>query len=114
MNKERYDRLIAHIEASPEQWNQSRYYDKVTVGYTVREGDCGTACCFAGWAVKFSLEGRPDPKADLQYLRKVSLHAEMHHRAMKWLELEPTEARYLFDANRTWYDIKAFRARADV
>jgi len=44
----RLRRVLAHIESTPQLWNQSTW---------VSETSCGTAYCFAGWAV--ALEGIP-------------------------------------------------------
>jgi hypothetical protein len=41
-NAELAYRVLDHIDAHPEQWDQ---------GIWIRESDCGTAGCFAGWAV---------------------------------------------------------------
>lgn len=38
-------RVLDHIDAHPEQWDQSVY---------LGEGDCGTTACFAGWALLLS------------------------------------------------------------
>lgn len=35
-------RVLDHIDAHPESWNQTVWY---------RQNECGTAGCFAGWAV---------------------------------------------------------------
>ena len=35
-------KILDHIDAHPEQWNQTTWF---------RESECGTAGCFAGWAV---------------------------------------------------------------
>ncbi|XVQ07305.1 hypothetical protein ACQP1W_32450 [Spirillospora sp. CA-255316] len=40
-------RTLAHIEAHPEEWDQNEWCTEL---------DCGTAYCFAGWAIK--LDGR--------------------------------------------------------
>lgn len=44
-------RTLAHIEEHPEQWEQEMW--------ATRRLDCGTTCCFAGWAVALS-GGKPD------------------------------------------------------
>lgn len=35
--------MLAHIEAHPETWDQATWRNP--------DAECGTACCFAGWAV---------------------------------------------------------------
>jgi hypothetical protein len=44
-NAELAYRVLDHIDAHPEQWNQGVY---------IGPADCGTAACFAGWAVLLS------------------------------------------------------------
>lgn len=43
-NVELLERVMQHIQDHPEQHNQREWI----------ENDCGTAACFAGWAVQFS------------------------------------------------------------
>lgn len=43
-NAELAYRVLDHIDAHPESWNQRRWW----------EAGCGTRGCFAGWAVKLS------------------------------------------------------------
>jgi hypothetical protein len=45
-NVELAERVLARIEANPAQWNQ---------GLWALRTACGTAYCFAGWAVKLAL-----------------------------------------------------------
>jgi hypothetical protein len=49
-NAELAYRVLDHIDAHPEQWNQGLWVTKV---------ECGTAACFAGWACLLSGE-KPD------------------------------------------------------
>jgi len=42
VNLELFDQVLAHIEAHPEQWDQSVW---------LAENECGTVGCFAGWTV---------------------------------------------------------------
>ena len=44
-NAELAYRVLDHIDAHPEQWDQ---------GHWVAEAECGTVGCFAGWAVMLS------------------------------------------------------------
>jgi hypothetical protein len=44
-NAELAYRVLDHIDAHPEQWNQSLYIGKA---------ECGTVACFAGWTVLLS------------------------------------------------------------
>lgn len=44
-NAELAYRVLDHIDAHPEQWNQGVY---------IGSKECGTAACFAGWAVLLS------------------------------------------------------------
>jgi len=48
-------RVLDHIDAHPEQWNQGQW---------IGEAECGTVGCFAGWAVMLS-GGRRDPDSGL-------------------------------------------------
>lgn len=49
-NAELAYRVLDQIDAHPESWNQGTW-------------DCGTAACFAGWAVRLS-GGKVDPLGD--------------------------------------------------
>jgi hypothetical protein len=44
-NVELLRQTLAHIEANPDEWDQRDWR---------RETSCGTAYCFAGWAVKLT------------------------------------------------------------
>lgn len=44
-NVDLLNRTLAHIEANPDEWDQHTWR---------RKTECGTAMCFAGWAVTFS------------------------------------------------------------
>lgn len=44
-NKQLADQVLAQIEAHPETWDQTDWRT---------QRDCGTAYCFAGWAVEMS------------------------------------------------------------
>jgi hypothetical protein len=44
-NAELAYRVLDHIDAHPEQWDQGIY---------IRKAECGTAACFAGWTVLLS------------------------------------------------------------
>jgi hypothetical protein len=58
-------RVLDHIDANPEQWDQGKW---------IGEAECGTVACFAGWTVLLSggeintssesvtIPGRPDLK----------------------------------------------------
>jgi hypothetical protein len=41
------ERVLAQIEAAPAQWDQGNYASQTDLA----NGECGTAYCFAGWAV---------------------------------------------------------------
>jgi hypothetical protein len=43
VNKELLKRTLQHIEDNPETWDQATWRNP--------DAECGTACCFAGWAV---------------------------------------------------------------
>lgn len=45
-NAELAYKVLDHIDAHPEQWNQGRWYGA--------DPECGTTACFAGWAVALS------------------------------------------------------------
>lgn len=44
-NAELAYRVLDHIDADPKSWDQGRW---------IRKTDCGTAACFAGWAVQLA------------------------------------------------------------
>lgn len=58
------------IEAFPEKWDQCYFTEMGTTGYeyeveeTPGMTECGTACCIAGWAVRFSTPGNISDSED--------------------------------------------------
>jgi hypothetical protein len=44
-NAELAYRVLDHIDAHPRQWDQTTW---------IRDGECGTTACFAGWTVLLS------------------------------------------------------------
>lgn len=62
-NAELAYRVLDHIDAHPEQWDQGTY---------IAKAECGTVACFAGWTVLLSGEqpyfGRDDEWAETSYV----------------------------------------------
>ncbi len=93
------DAVEAQIDAHPETWDQ-----------TVYRNDCGTAYCYAGWAVTLTLGEGEWLRGDFLF------HQVAHARAASLLGLTRCEANALFCANNSREDIalvsKHIRERA--
>ena len=83
MNVENFKRVLDHIKAHPETWNQEKWH-------------CGTAHCFAGHAQIMS--GHPIDKYYVEEDAKI------------FLNISYEQAVYLFMANRTIADFEAILA----
>jgi hypothetical protein len=84
MNHENLKRVIDHITANPETWNQDTFHSY-----------CGTKHCIAGHAQIMS--GIPAPP---RWTASV---------AANWLGITTEQAEYLFGHERTWDEILAFQ-----
>lgn len=80
MNRENFKKVLDHIKAHPESWDQGQWHS-----------DCGTAHCFAGHA--HIMSGNP-----MWGFANVS--------AMKYLGLTDSEASYLFGMDRKIEDFE--------
>lgn len=104
-------RTLAHIEAHPEQWDQTMWATR---------GSCGTSYCFAGWAVALS-GGKPnfadDFAADVREGVDDSYHVlagsipgitETYYGAVarQLLGLEPYQSNELFDDCNSLDDLR--------
>jgi hypothetical protein len=83
-------RTLAAIEADLPHWRQSSWISKT---------DCGTAYCFAGWAVKLHDGTDPDEKTPIQY------------KAEEALGLDPWLAKPLFDGSNTLGELREMVAQ---
>lgn len=86
MNQERYQKIINQILEHPESWNQCVYHSH-----------CRTKHCIAGWAQMHRNGGTCNPWGSDGIIR-----AE----AAEWLELLPSQARYLFFSTRTFRELE--------
>jgi hypothetical protein len=101
VNRERFAAVLAHIEANPEQWDQSEW--------------CGSSCCFAGHtAAMFGLGARVfeteysfDVEDNADYFK---VQAIVQSLATKALELSDSEAYWLFGGMRSVDDFRQFLA----
>lgn len=98
-NAELAYRVLDHIDADPETWNQEWWF-------TVTE--CGTAACFAGWACTLSGD-RPDIGKRGLYFSTVftahGLYADVAARACDLLGITAEDADDLFDPRNTREDL---------
>jgi hypothetical protein len=106
-NAELAYRVLDHIDAHPEQWNQGRWIGKT---------ECGTVGCFAGWAVvlsgaepvidygdetgEYGASAELDGKADL-----ISDMAERLLRANRWFDEGGEDEQDLFSEWNTREDL---------
>jgi len=112
LNVELLLQTLALIQAQPERWYQGSFYSvrKVPGGgwrstEAEHENDCGTACCFAGWAV--AINDRREPRrygdgSDAIGANHISV------RAMRLLGLTAYEAAHLFSASNTMGKIEQY------
>jgi hypothetical protein len=105
-NAELAYRVLDHIDAHPEQWNQGRWIGK---------SECQTVGCFAGWAVLLSGAEPIDFGSDwmdngLTYTTGVEFEGESWTvsqlaqrllRADRWLDEGYDDERDLFDGDNT-------------
>ena len=85
-NDELFVKVLAQIEREPQRWDQSDF------GMHLDPTDCGTAFCFAGWAVHLSGRSRAE------WAEHVNLDSEV-------LGLRPTEASRLFFCHNNLNDL---------
>lgn len=96
MNPQRYNQVLAKIEANPQHWNQRVWH-------------CGTSHCFAGFAglIKEGLAVSCDER--LLWRSYPHLTSVPWHEGQKWLELSWKEADWLFAQARTLDDFRWVR-----
>jgi hypothetical protein len=94
MNIERFDRVLNHIIAHPETWEQGDWHTS-----------CYTAHCFAGHAEVFA--SRDELFADVRFGQLSTRDI-----AEKYLEISHLEGWYLFNSDRTIEDFKLISKRA--
>jgi len=93
-------RVLDHIDANPDQWDQEVWIS--------RSPGCGTAACFAGWACLLSgdqpeFDTKFDSEADVVYANgDVAL---VQFRAQKLLGVTASEQDDLFALNNTREDL---------
>lgn len=100
-NTELLQRTLAHIEAHPDQWDQTMWATKT---------ECGTAYCFAGWTVAIA---RPDAvpvfEDDCFSTCEVSVDGArvyIDELAIKLLGLSAGDADELFHASNTIEELR--------
>lgn len=96
MNTELFNRVLAHIKAHPEEWDQGSYRKP--------ESDCGSACCLAGHAVL--LAGTPYERAAING----PIWVWVWPVAERLLQVSYPQANWLFDPDRTLEDFEAVAA----
>lgn len=90
-NMEMIDKILDHIEAHPETWNQKSWAQKV---------DCGTAFCVAGHAVAMTY-----PKAQFLF--------DQYWKTADVVELEPDgEERHVSELAREILDLNEYQGDA--
>ena len=89
MNIANFKKVLAHIEAHPDEWDQSIYHSH-----------CRTKHCLAGWAQ--ILSGNK--------MNKMRARTD----AMKYFDLMFDEKNYLFCFRRTLPDFRNFLKRAEL
>jgi hypothetical protein len=95
--------VIADIEANPKSWRQETWHSRPNAQHP-----CGTAHCIAGHtALKSS-----DYAAQL--LEQGIYRGDPSDVAAAMLGLSEDDAYYLFNASRSWEDIKRFQAAANL
>lgn len=119
MNTLNFDKVIAHIEADPKQWNQctpyssADYADVCTLrGVPGRPfyGKCFAAQCVAGWATEIAFtEGSGGHGEWVEFVANDGTNGIID-KARTWLGLTDEQASYAFSPYRSWEQIKAFRA----
>jgi len=92
MKLERFRDIVTQIECNPESWCQEIYHSS-----------CGTAHCIAGWAeVHAGLSGiHKHPESDEDPFDTTVRIAK------KWLSLNGSQSRWLFDGYRDMEDFYA-------
>lgn len=101
-NTDLLKRTLAHIEANPSEWQQSSWAART---------DCGTAYCFAGWAVKLS---KPDAvpyfesnESDVTFLARSEGDVfDIEDLAIDLLDIECDEADQLFAPSNSLDDLR--------
>ena len=100
------DAILAHIEAHPEQWDQSWYF---TEAAEPSADWCGTACCIAGFA---AARAGWTPVGTLFLSTQVvkdGVTRDVVEVAAEILGLFRVDAHMLFSGNNTLEDLKNFR-----
>lgn len=87
-NADLAQRTLAAIEADPAHWNQKSWVS-----------ECGTAWCFAGWAVRIHDGIDPDARTPIQ------------HKAEQALGLDPWLAKPLFAGSNTLGELREMVAQ---
>jgi hypothetical protein len=89
-------KVLEHVTAHPEEWNQKWWATKTT------ESSCGTACCVAGWAVSWAgHDFKWDSNGEASvYIRERDARA-IPHVAQELLGLNPEQAGILFFSGNT-------------
>lgn len=94
MNLDLFNRVLAHIKAHPEEWDQEKYTPHI----------CGSACCFAGHAVLLS--GGTIP-TDYERANYTKYPESVPRQAQALLDLTDEQTDWLFDCERTLEDFEA-------
>ncbi len=117
MNRERFERIIASIEAHPENWNQRTFaswpeLDKHRFNEEIDPTACGTTLCIAGWARAHELQDLGIP------VTWNAMHPDesgIEHLAAAWLGITRREAYELFFTYQwTIEDLKAIAGGASI
>src|SRR5215475_3942316 len=93
---------LDHIERHPARWNQ-RFFQ-----------DCGSGCCFAGWAVALHEGHRPYTDNQAVRLGKnghEQFEIQIDLLAQEYLGLTFHESSVLFDPNNNMEEIRNFISR---
>lgn len=97
-NIELLDRVIAHIKANPESWDQMKYANW-----------CGTAFCVAGHAALMANPTFRVRDGDLIDPANVEKWHSWHYAGAQALGLDPDQAEVLFSALNSLERIEAMR-----
>ena len=93
-------KVLEHITAHPEEWNQEWWAVKST------ESSCGTACCVAGWTVSWAGHGfQWDSEGRSSVYLKEDDMRSIPHVAQDLLGLSPQQANTLFFSGNSLQDL---------
>lgn len=102
MNPQRYNQVLAKVEANPKHWNQRVWH-------------CGSSHCFAGFGELEIHNLPPSTKSGDLPLRSLNADGSFPWRittfelVQQWLELTDIQASWLFSSSRTLDDFRWVR-----